>query len=309
MGCVAAASSKIEGGSDVMLDVWQLGESALRMSTPLLLAAMAGVVSERSGVINIALEGLMLAGAFAGATFTLSLGSPWLGLAGAMMVGAGLGLLYGVFVIKLRADQIVTGTAFNLLVFGLTPLLAKVLFGVVGSSPSIPLAQRFQYEPLLLALVVVVLLHWILQRTPVGLWLRFAGQNPEALACAGVSPIRIRWLAVSCSGVFAAAGGAALSIYLSSSFTRQMSAGRGFMALAALIFGRWQPIPAACACLLFGVTEALQIRLQGVQLPGMAEPVPVQFIQILPYLVTLIVLAGFVGRRGAPKALGQPYYG
>jgi simple sugar transport system permease protein len=143
--------------------------------------------------------------------------------------------------------------------------------------------------------------------TPAGLWLRFAGQNPEALACAGVSPLRVRWAAVLTSGMLAAAGGAALSIYLSSSFARQMSAGRGFMALAALIFGRWQPVPAALACLLFGFTEALQIRLQGVRLPGMEAPVPVQFIQILPYLVTLLVLAGFVGRRGAPKALGRPY--
>ena len=291
----------------MMLDLWQLAESTLRMSTPLLLAAMAGVVSERSGVINIALEGLMLAGAFAAAGFTLSSGSPWIGLGGAMVVGASLGLLYGLFVIRLRSDQIVTGTAFNMLVFGLTPLLAKVLYGVVGSSPSIPLTQRFEYEPLLLAGLVVTLLHALMRLTSAGLWLCFAGQNPEALACAGVSPIRVRWVAVMISGMLAAAGGAALSIYLSSSFTRQMSAGRGFIALAALIFGRWQPIPAALACLLFGATESLQIRLQGVQLPGFAEPVPVQFIQILPYLVTLMVLAGFVGRRGAPKALWQPY--
>jgi simple sugar transport system permease protein len=289
------------------LDLIDLAASALRMSTPLLLAAMAGVVCERSGVVNIALEGLMLAGAFAAAAFTLAAGSPWLGLGGALAVGGLLGLLYGLFVIKLRADQIVTGTAFNMLAFGLTPLLAKALYGVAGSSPSIPLAERFHWEPLALACATVVALHFFLRMTPAGLWLRFAGQNPEALACAGVSPLRVRWAAVLTSGMLAAAGGAALSIYLSSSFARQMSAGRGFMALAALIFGRWQPVPAALACLLFGFTEALQIRLQGVRLPGMEAPVPVQFIQILPYLVTLLVLAGFVGRRGAPKALGRPY--
>lgn len=282
-------------------------ESALRLSTPLLLAAMAGLVCERSGVINIALEGLMLAGAFVAAAVTLASASPWLGLGGAMLAGAVLGVFYGFFVIALRADQIVTGTALNLLIFGLTPLFTKFLYGVVGASPAIPLAQRFQNEPLFLAVALVLFLHLLLRHTPLGLWLRFAGQNPAALACAGVSPLKLRWGAVMLSGMLAAAGGASLSICLSSSFTRQMSAGRGFMALAAVIFGRWQPIPAALACLLFGMTDALQIRLQGVVLPGMEEPLPVQFIQILPYVITLIVLAGMVGRRGAPQALGKVF--
>lgn len=282
-------------------------ESALRMSTPLLLAAMAGLIAERSGVINIALEGLMLAGAFVAAAATLTSGSPWLGLAAAMLAGALLGLFYGCFVISLRADQIVTGTALNMLVFGLTPLSAKLLYGVVGSSPAIPLTQRFHDEPMFLALAVVAMLHLVMRYTPAGLWLRFAGQNPAALACAGVNPNKVRWFALLMSGLLAAAGGASLSIYLSSSFTRQMSAGRGFMALAALIFGRWQPIPAALACLLFGATDALQMRLQGVTLPGMGDPLPVQFIQILPYVITLLVLAGMVGQGKAPKALGQTY--
>lgn len=283
-----------------------VGESTLRLSVPLIFAAMGGVTCERSGVINIALEGQLLFGAFAAATCAYYTGSPWLGLLGAVVVGALVAALYGLFVIKWRADQIVTGTAINILAVGTTPLLCKILFGVSGASPALEQSARFTGEPMLMAFVLVVLLHLFLSRTPAGLSLKFAGQHPEALACAGRSVRRVRWNAVIASGIMAAMGGAALAIYLSSSFTRNMSAGRGFMALAAMIFGRWQPVPAALACLLFGLTEALQMRLQGVHFFGSTAEVPVQLIQILPYVVTILVLAAFGGRYLAPRALGKP---
>jgi len=283
----------------------QLLASTLRLSTPLILAAMGGMFSERAGVINIALEGLMLLGAFAAALGTLASHSPWLGSACGMAAGILLAAIYGIFVIRLRANQIVAGTAINMLALGLTPFLCKILYDVTGSTPAIPIADRFQSAPLYLSWVLVLLCAVLIKHTPVGLWLSFAGEHPEALDAAGIRVNRVRWLAVLLSGALAGLGGASLSIFLSSSFSRNMTAGRGFMALAALIFGKWKPLQAALACLLFGFAEAAQIRLQGVSLLG--KPVPVQFIQILPYVVTILVLAGFVGRSRAPKALGASF--
>src|SRR6266850_6047545 len=260
----------------------QLLASTLRLSTPLILAAMGGMFSERAGVINIALEGLMLLGAFAAALGTLASHSPWLGSACGMAAGILLAAIYGIFVIRLRANQIVAGTAINMLALGLTPFLCKILYDVTGSTPAIPIAERFQSTPLYLSWVLVILCWLWLKRTPSGLWLSFAGEHPEALDAAGIRVNRVRWLAVLASGALAGLGGATLSVFLSSSFSRNMTAGRGFMALAALIFGKWKPVPAALACLLFGFAEAAQIRLQGVNLWG--TPIPVQFIQILPYV-------------------------
>jgi simple sugar transport system permease protein len=279
--------------------------STLRLSTPLIFAALGGMLSERAGVINIALEGLMLIGALAAALGTLASHSPWLGSVCGMMAGILLAGIYGVFVIRLRANQIVSGTAINMLALGLTPFVCKILFDVTGSTPAIPIADRFQSAPLYLSWILV-LICWVgLRHTPAGLWLSFAGEHPEALEAAGVRVNRVRWVAVLLSGALAGLGGASLSIFLSSSYSKNMTAGRGFMALAALIFGKWKPFQAALACLLFGFTEAAQIRLQGTTFLG--TPVPVQFIQILPYLVTLLVLAGFVGRSRAPKRLGAPF--
>jgi len=283
----------------------QLLASTLRLSTPLILAAMGGMFSERAGVINIALEGLMLLGAFAAALGTLASHSPWLGSACGMAAGILLAAIYGIFVIRLRANQIVAGTAINMLALGLTPFLCKILYDVTGSTPAIPIADRFQSAPLYLSWVVVLLCAVLIKHTPAGLWLSFAGEHPEALNAAGIRVNRVRWVAVLLSGALAGLGGASLSIFLSSSFSRNMTAGRGFMALAALIFGKWKPLQAALACLLFGFAEAAQIRLQGVSLLG--KPVPVQFIQILPYVVTILVLAGFVGRSRPPKGLGAPF--
>ena len=248
----------------------------------------------------------MLLGAFAAAAGTLATHSPWLG----SMLGAGAGValaaVYGLFVIRLRANQIVAGTAINMLALGLTPFFCKILYDVTGSTPAIPSAERFQSAPLYLSWLLVGPCWFSLKHTRNGLWVSFAGEHPEALEAAGVRVNRVRWFAVLLSGALAGLGGASLSVFLSSSFSRNMTAGRGFMALAALIFGKWKPVPTALACLLFGFSEALQIRLQGVSLWG-ERPIPVQFIQILPYVVTILVLAGFVGRSRAPKALGVPF--
>src|SRR5208337_4459875 len=221
--------------------------------------------------------------AFAAAVVTYGTHSPWLGLAGGMGAGLAAGACYAFFVIPLRANQVVAGMALNLLALGLTPFLCKILYDVTGSTPSISMGDRFRVAPLYLCWVAVALCWFVLKWTPAGLWVGFAGEHPGALA---------------------GAGGASLSIFLASSFSRDMTAGRGFMALAALIFGKWKPLPAALACLLFGFAEALQIRLQGVWGQGQ---IPVEFIQILPYVATILVLAGFVGRARAPKSLGVPW--
>ncbi len=284
----------------------QLLASTLRVSTPLIFAALGGMFSERSGVINIALEGMMLIGSFAAAVGTLVAHSPWFGSACGMAAGLALAAIYGLFVIRLRANQIVAGTAINMLAMGLTPFLCKILYDVTGSTPAIPIGERFQSAPLYMSWVLVVICFLWLKYTPTGLWVSFAGEHPDALDAAGVRVNRVRWSAVLVSGALAGMGGASLSIFLSSSFSRNMTAGRGFMALAALIFGKWKPLPTALACLLFGFADAVQIRLQGVTVWG-DKPIPVQFIQILPYLVTILVLAGFVGRSRPPKALGTPF--
>ncbi|HCM39958.1 MAG: sugar ABC transporter permease [Bdellovibrionales bacterium GWB1_52_6] len=280
--------------------------SMLRVATPLLFAALGGMVSERAGVVNIALEGMMLIGAFAGAAVAYTTQSPWLGAGAAMLAGVFIAAFYGLIVIQLRANQIIGGTAINMLAAGLTPFLSKIFFDVTGNTPSLPMEARFQYAPMIAAWVLVIGAWFWLKYTPSGTWVRFAGEKPEALESAGVRVNRVRWISVLISGCLAGLGGASLSIFLASSFSRNMTAGRGFMALAALIFGRWMPIPTAIACLLFGFADAAQIRLQGVVLWG-AEPVPVQFIQILPYLATILVLAGFVGQSRAPKSLGLPF--
>jgi simple sugar transport system permease protein len=284
----------------------ELIASTLRVSTPLIFAALGGMFSERSGVINIALEGMMLIGSFAAAVGTLVTHSPWLGSAWGMGGGLLLAAFYGLFVIRLRADQIVAGTAINMLAVGATPFLCKILYDVTGSTPAIPMGERFESAPLYLSWALVAGCYLWVRYTPTGLWVSFAGEHPEALDAAGIRVNRVRWMAVLVSGALAGMGGASLSIFLSSSFSRNMTAGRGFMALAALIFGKWKPLPTALACLLFGFADAVQIRLQGVSLWG-GQPIPVQFIQILPYVVTILVLAGFVGRSRAPKALGTPF--
>lgn len=292
--------------TDLFEPISQLLGSTLRVSTPLLFAALGGVVSERSGVTNIALEGMMLIGAISAAMVTHACGSAYLGTAGAAAAGVLLAALYALFVVEFRADQIVAGMAINMLALGVSPFLSKIFYGTTTSTPSIPIEIRFQSAPIWAAWVFVFVIWAWLRLTPSGLWTLFAGEHPAALDAAGIRVKKVRWMAVLFSGCLAALGGASLSIFLASSFSRNMTAGRGFMALAAMIFGKWRPLPTALACLLFGVSEAAQILLQGVVLWG-SEPVPVQFIQILPYIVTILVLAGFVGHSRPPRALGLPY--
>jgi general nucleoside transport system permease protein len=275
--------------------------SAIRLATPLLLAALGGLFSERSGVINIGLEGLMLSGAFTAAVMTHYSGNPWVGLLAAILAGIGVALIHAVACIRYRADQVVSGTAINILFLGVPALLSGALFESTGATPQVPKEQLLPYAPIILAFGLVPVTWWVLNRTPFGLRLRAVGENPEAADTAGVNVARIRYAGVLLSGALAAIGGAYLSIGQSSLFTRNMTAGRGFIALAALIFGKWRPVQTMLACLLFGVAEALSIQMQGV------SQIPVQFIQIIPYVLTIVVLAGFIGHSRAPRALGLPY--
>ncbi len=276
-----------------------------RVSTPLILAALGGMWCERSGVVQLGLEGFILVGSFFGAVVTLTTSNPYLGFLAAGLAGMILSILYGLTVLRYRSDQIVAGTAINLFAMGVPPLFSKVWYDSTGSTPPIPTEAQFQVAPLWITLGILILSVIIFHYTRFGLRLRFSGEHPEALQNAGVSVRVKRWQGVLMSGFLAGLAGGTLSIFLSSSFIRNMSAGRGFIALAAVILGKWKPIPTVFACLLFGATEIAQIRLQGVTLWG-AEPVPVQWIQILPYFITIVVLAGAVGRSNAPKALGNP---
>ena len=285
---------------------FELFLSALRFSAPLILAAMAGLYSERSGVIQISLEGLMLFGAFTAATVADFSGNGFVGLGAAMIFGSMVGAFYGLLVITLKADQIVSGTIINMLAWGGIPVISKSLFDSTSSTPALELSERLpSWLPIVLALSVVVFTYGLLKKTPFGLWLTVAGEKPDALRAVGVSPRKVRWVAVMCSGAFAGLGGAVLSVCLSSSYSRNMTAGRGFMALAALILGKWKPIPTLLGCLLFGVCELLQLKLQGIEWPYIGE-VPVQIVQIIPYVLTLLLLVGVVGESRAPSKLGTP---
>jgi len=289
--------------------------STIRLSTPLILAALGGMFSERSGVINIALEGKMLAGAFTAAAVTyaadakLGLGnaSPWIGLLAAIVAGLFIAAIYAVACIRFKADQVVSGAAINILMFGMPGFLSGAFFLSSGSTPQLPKEHLIPLTPIFIAFAMVAVSWYVMYRTPFGLRLRSVGEKPEAADAAGVSVNQIRYSGVLIAGVLAGIGGAYLSIGQSSLFTRNMTAGRGFIALAALIFGKWRPVQTMLACLLFGFTEAISIQMQGaVKLPS-GEDIPVQFIQMVPYVLTIIVLAGFIGSSRPPKALGIPY--
>jgi simple sugar transport system permease protein len=281
--------------------------STLRLATPLVLAALGGLFSERAGVINIALEGIMLAGAFAAAAMTWATGSPWVGVISGIAAGLLIAAIHAVACIRYRADQVVSGTAINILMFGVPGFLSGALFLSSGSTPQLPKEQLIPNAPMVLAALLVPLTWYVLYRTPFGLRLRSVGENPAAADAAGVSVASIRYAGVLLSGVLAGIGGAYLSIGQSSLFTRNMTSGRGFIALAALIFGKWRPVQTMLACLLFGFTEAVSIQMQGVVKLPSGEDIPVQFIQIVPYVLTIVVLAGFIGQSRPPRALGVPY--
>jgi ABC-type uncharacterized transport system permease subunit len=303
-----------------MRDIFTLSliASTIRLATPLVLAALGGLFSERSGVINIALEGKMLAGAFTAAAVTyaadqkLHLGnaSPWVGLLGGIVAGLFIAVIYAVACIKFKADQVVSGAAINILMLGIPGFLSGAFFLSSGSTPQLPKDHLLPQSPVVIAiavLVIVALTWYVLYNTPFGLRLRAVGEKPEAADAAGVSVSRMRYSGVLIAGILAGLGGAYLSIGQSSLFTRNMTAGRGFIALAALIFGKWRPVQTMLACLLFGFTEAVSIQMQGaVKLPS-GEDIPVQFIQMVPYVLTIVVLAGFIGSSRPPRALGIPY--
>lgn len=292
--------------------------ATIRMSAPLIFAALGGLFSERSGIINIALEGKMLAGAFAAAATTTITHSPFLGFLAGGIAGMIMSAIYGLFVINFKSNQIVTGTAITILAAGTVPFISQILFQNTGSTPEIPMGDRFIYSPIIAAWIVMGLIWLWFKYSPYGMWHKFAGEHPDALQTSGIDVIKTRWSGVLFSGFLAGLGGATLSICLSSSYTRNMTAGRGYMALAALIVGGWRPAAAALACLAFGFFDALGITLQGIQIPKLSFEIPIitgtwnfiispQFIQIIPYILTVVIVAGFVGKSRPPKALGQPY--
>ncbi len=293
----------------------------LRLATPLILAGIGGLFSERAGIVDVGLEGKMLAGAFAAAATAAVTGSAWAGLAAALATGLALALLHGVASITYRGNQVVSGMAINILASGLTIVLGEAWFRMGGQTPALTSAARFvplqwggtglgrvlaQTGFVYAALLAVPLACWVLARTRFGLRLRAVGEAPEAVEAAGISVAWLRYRAVALCGLFAGAAGAYLSIAQGAGFSRDMSAGQGYIALAALVFGRWRPVPTLLACLLFGFIDAVAIRLQGVALPGIGE-VPVQLVQALPYGLTVILLAGFITRAVAPRASGVPY--
>jgi general nucleoside transport system permease protein len=300
------------------LFTFSLIASTIRLATPLVLAALGGLFSERSGVINIALEGKMLAGAFTAAAVTyaadtkLGMGSasPWVGLLGGLIAGLFIALIYAVSCIRFKADQVVSGAAINILMLGIPGFLSGAFFLSSGSTPQLPKDHLLPQSPVVIAITILVLvavIWYVLYKTPFGLRLRSVGEKPEAADAAGVSVSKLRYSGVLIAGMLAGIGGAYLSIGQSSLFTRNMTAGRGFIALAALIFGKWRPVQTLLACLLFGFTEAISIQMQGaVKLPS-GEDIPVQFINMVPYVLTIVVLAGFIGSSRPPRALGVPY--
>ena len=281
--------------------------SSMRLATPLVLAALGGMFSERSGVVNIALEGIMLAGAFSAAAVTYAVGNPWIGLLAGIGAGLLIAAIHALACIRYKANQVVSGTALNILMVGVPGFLSGAFFLSSGSTPQLPREQLIPNTPIVIAALMVPLSWYVLYRTPFGLRLRSVGENPEAADAAGVSVERIRYTGVLLSGVLAGIGGAYLSIGQSSLFTRNMTSGRGFIALAALIFGKWRPVQTMLACLLFGFTEAVSIQMQGVVKLPSGEDIPVQFIQMVPYILTIVVLAGFIGHSRPPRAIGLPY--
>lgn len=320
-----------------MEDIWTqillLTASTFRLATPLVLCAMAGLFAERSGVVDIGLEGKLLGAAFAAAAAASVSGSAWVGLVAAIAVSWSLSMLHGFASVTNRGDQVVSGMAINITVAGLGPVLAEAWFRQAGRVPvpgedmrfrsiDLPFAEELGRVPgigaiyadvisghnilVYAAAVAVPIVAWIVFRTRFGLRLRAVGENPSAVDTAGISVNGMRYRALMVTGLLCGIAGAYLSIAQGAGFTRDMSAGKGYLALAALIFGKWRPLPALLACLLFAFADAVQARLQGVDLPIIGE-VPTQAIQALPYLLTILLLAGFVGRAVAPKAIGQPY--
>ncbi|PPR78259.1 MAG: hypothetical protein CFH01_01094 [Alphaproteobacteria bacterium MarineAlpha2_Bin1] len=308
-------------------------DSTLRVATPLVFAALAGLFAERSGVVDIGLEGKLLGAAFAAAAAAAVTGSAFIGLFAGILCSVFLSLIHGFACVTHKGDQVVSGMAINIFVAGIGPTLALAWFKLGGQTPQLSGDARFSplhfpgeeiianipyigliYSEVLsghnifvyLAFILVPIVSWVVYKTRFGLQLRAVGENPEAVDTAGISVGMMRYKALFITGLLCGFGGAYISIAQNAGFIRNMSAGQGFLALAALIFGKWKPGLTLFACLLFAFTDALQARLQGVSIPGIGV-IPVQFIQALPYVLTVILLAGFIGKAVAPKASGIPY--
>ena len=276
----------------------------LRIAIPYLFAASGGVIAERAGIISLALEGFMLTGAFAATLGTFYSGSPWIGLLSGIFGGLVFGMIHAIACIRYRANHVVVGIAINLLAIGVTRFFLKLAFDSSSNSPRIEgfggntAAQGFDNPLLWMGILVAPILGFFLYRTPFGLRVRAVGEHPEAAASVGVKVSKIQYISVAVSGMLAALGGVFLALD-QHQFTDNMTAGRGFIAVAAVIFGRWDPGKAAIACLFFAAAETLQIQLQG------NEVIPSQFIEMIPYVLTIIALAGVVGRAVPPAALGK----
>ncbi|MBV8046948.1 MAG: ABC transporter permease [Paludibacterium sp.] len=308
--------------------------STIRVSTPLVLASLAGLFSERSGVVDIGLEGKMLTSAFASAAAAYVTGNPWLGLMAGMFAAILLSMMHALVSVTYNGNQLISGMAVNTIASGITPVLGLAWFQQGGNSPQLDDVARFQditlpfadsisrvpvvgpiYSGILSGhcilvyltfLVVLPVVTWVVYRSRFGLRLRAVGENPHAADTAGISVARVRYLALLCNGMLCGMAGTFLSVYQTGSFIKEMTAGKGFLALAALIFGKWRPAYAMLGCLLFAFADSVQIRLEGVPLPIIGE-IPSQFIQVIPYVLTVLLLAGFVGRAVAPKAIGIPF--
>ncbi|MFC4671166.1 ABC transporter permease [Seohaeicola nanhaiensis] len=314
------------------LTVLQVLDSSVRLATPLLLACLAGLYSERAGIFDIGLEGKMLAAAFFAAATAALTGSVWLGLLAGIAVSMLLSGLHGLASITFRGNQLISGVAINFLASGMTVLIAQDWFAQGGRTPSLgsearfnaltlPFADALSGVPVLgpvyaelisghsilvyLAVAAVPTTWWILYRTRFGLRLRAVGENPAAVDTAGVSVVGLRFAAVAICGLLCGIAGAYLSTALQAGFVKEMTAGRGFIALAALIFAKWRPWQAMWACLLFGFLQAIALRYQNIRLGEIT--IPVQAMDALPYVLTVVILAGFVGKAIAPRAGGEPY--
>jgi ABC-type uncharacterized transport system permease subunit len=315
---------------DILISVLS---STIRLSIPLIFTALAGLFSERAGIFDIGLEGKMLGSAFAAACVAYLTGSPWLGLGAGIVCSVALSFVHGFASITNRGNQIISGVAINFFVAGITIVLGQAWFGQGGRSPqlspearftpiTLPGAEALREVPILgplyanvisgnniltyLAFLAVPLSWWILYRTRFGLRMRAVGENPGAVDTAGISVTWLRYRAVICAGILCGFAGTYLAIAQSAAFIKDMSAGKGYIALAALVFAKWKPVPVMFACLLFGFLDALGNFMQGKPVPLIGE-VPVQVFQALPYILTCVLLAGFIGKAIPPKAGGVPY--